>query len=217
MGILRNLLFLDEETCAFCKEEESERCGLCHSCYERLEEVDGLIPVGDTDTICRYPLFYNNYLREKMHAFKFRDESHLYRVFGDILYEYAMRHGLLEGIDLLLPIPLHPSMERRRGYNQSALLARRLSKRSGLPYEEDLLQKRKHTREQNKLGYAERMTNLIDSMTVAEPSALEGKRVLIVDDFITTGATMVSVLEALRTGKPAAVFAIALTSSGRLD
>ncbi len=99
-------------------------------------------------------------------------------------------------VDLVLPIPLHASRERERGYNQSALLARAFCQKVGLPCAEEVLQRTRFTTPQVGLSATERLENVQDAF--ATKGALQGKRVLLIDDVCTTGATMAAAALALQ-------------------
>ncbi len=91
--------------------------------------------------------------------------------------------------DLVVPIPMTRRKERRRGYNQAALLARFTAEALGLPVR-PLLQKRRETAEQHTLSARERKTNLSGAYRLTDPAAVRGKRILLCDDVVTTGATL---------------------------
>lgn len=92
--------------------------------------------------------------------------------------------------DLILPIPLHKSRLRERGYNQSALVAKRLSKESGIDVRFDLLEKVAETRPQVGLSLEERLKNVKESFAVQRPELVKDRDILLVDDVMTTGATV---------------------------
>lgn len=98
--------------------------------------------------------------------------------------------------DLVLPIPLHPRRMRQRGYNQSELLARPLSKARGIAMEPALLRRTRHTAPQVGLGPEDRRHNVRDAFA-ADTTGVRGCHVLLVDDVLTTGATMEAAAETL--------------------
>jgi len=92
--------------------------------------------------------------------------------------------------DLLIPVPLHPKRLRERGFNQSLLLVKELSHRTGIPYEKRLLQKKRQTLPQVELSGREREKEVRNSFRIIKREALLGKTILLVDDVYTTGATV---------------------------
>jgi ComF family protein len=91
---------------------------------------------------------------------------------------------------MILPIPLHKKRLRTRGYNQSALVAKRLSKESGIGARFDLLEKKVETRPQVGLSLNERLNNVKGSFVIKDPAFIKGRDILLVDDVMTTGATV---------------------------
>lgn len=91
--------------------------------------------------------------------------------------------------DVLVPIPLHPSKLKKRGYNQSELLANELSKRFGLPVDAHLLERTKKTKEQKKLTGNERLKNTVGAFHMPQ-NGVKYNNIILVDDVYTTGATL---------------------------
>jgi ComF family protein len=118
--------------------------------------------------------------------------------------------GLPAGLapDLVTAVPLHPARRRERGYDQAEELARALAARLGAPYL-PLLRRTRPTRPQSRLGPGERRRNVEGAIAVREPSGVRGRRTLVVDDVLTTGATLGECAAALA-GAGAAPVAAAL-------
>jgi ComF family protein len=99
---------------------------------------------------------------------------------------------------LVLEVPLHPARRRERGYNQAGLLAEALAQRLGVPLGRELLVRRRPTRPQARLGPEARRINLSGAFVMKHPEVVEGRTVLVVDDVVTTGATLAACLAPLR-------------------
>jgi ComF family protein len=112
-------------------------------------------------------------------------------------------------VDLALPVALHPARVHERGYNQATLLARHLSRELSLPLQEDGLARIRHTRPQVGLSAGERRHNVTGAFQ-ADPATVAGKRILLVDDVCTTGATLDAAAGALLAAGARGVFAYCL-------
>ena len=117
---------------------------------------------------------------------------------GRCMANELLPSGFFDGIDGVMPVPLHRRKQRMRGYNQSRLLAEGLSSVTGIPLWDSLLVRKQFTETQTQKGSYERWQNVRDVFDCSSLEALEGKHVLLVDDVLTTGATMVACADALR-------------------
>lgn len=105
----------------------------------------------------------------------------------------------------MVPVPLHPTRLRQRGYNQALLVAELLAKCWQLPLDRQTLKRSQATVSQTTLSFAQRSANLRDAFAVTDPTAIAHKRILLVDDVITTGATLATCSRCLLTSGAAAV------------
>jgi len=179
----------DEYTCADCRDREYEfECARCAGVY------DGV-------------------LRQAIHALKY--DFHL--VMADPLANLMVRAFpntyLARQVDVVVPVPIHHSRLLDRGFNQSEELARRFCEAVRLPLETRVLVKRRKTRPQVDLPQDQRAVNVEGAFAVARPERVAGKRVLVIDDVFTTGATLSEAAKTLRAAGAASVCAYALARS----
>lgn len=144
-------------------------------------------------------------LREGIHRFKYESQPQMADAFGALMSEVWLASALQ--VDALVPVPLHPSRRRERGYNQSELLASVMSRHSKVPMR-NWLKRVRHTEQQAHLGAHERLTN-VKGAFVAE-NTVYAKHIALVDDVLTTGATLTECALALRQAGVASVIAITL-------
>lgn len=123
--------------------------------------------------------------------------------------------GFFDGIDIIIPVPLSKRKKRRRGYNQSSYIAYGIRQVTGMPVYEDIIIRTKNRSRQAGLGRFQRWKNATGLYSVARPECLNGKHVLLVDDVMTTGATLCSVIKALceaNSGIRVSVFTLAIAN-----
>lgn len=147
---------------------------------------------------------YGGPLREAVHLLKYSRRDDLARplaaLMGDLMIRLECeRDGAWKRPRVLIPVPLHPSRERQRGYNQARLLAERLSRRFGVPLApRRALRRRRRTGSQTGRGAERRREKICGAFRAGWRKGLAGKPVLLVDDVITTGATLEACAKALR-------------------
>jgi len=124
-----------------------------------------------------------------LHSFKYQNQKMLGIHLGEIYGQELSKSPLFATADYIIPIPLHPKKEYLRGYNQSKCFALGLSKSMGIPLHE-ALKRRAFTHTQTKKNKYERWTNVSEAFELKNPTVYQNKHILIVDDVITTGATM---------------------------
>lgn len=123
----------------------------------------------------------------------------------------AQKRAPLAGANLIIPVPLHPERERERGFNQASMLARELARLSGLPLDEHSVARRGHT-ERHRAGMdaRARRDSVADAFAVRHPKLVAGRRVLLIDDVFTTGATVSACATVLREAGAEEVFVLTL-------
>ena len=125
-----------------------------------------------------------------MHQLKYGGNQEVGIRLGIMFGETLRNTPLFDSIDLIIPIPLHPRRQRQRGYNQSACIAAGLSQGIGVTYGEQYLRRVAYTNTQTKKSRMGRFDNVSTAFQVRKAEQLEGKHILLVDDVLTTGATL---------------------------
>ena len=125
-----------------------------------------------------------------IHELKYKGNADAGVFLGQELGKTIMEAPLFQGIDYLIPVPLHPKRERQRGYNQSMMIAQGISEMTGIPIGDRFLLRSVNTATQTHKSKEERWQNVKDIFELGHPEQLEGKYVLLIDDVLTTGATL---------------------------
>lgn len=133
---------------------------------------------------------YDGLIRDCIHNFKYNSCAYLGGTLADIMLEFASKNIPLQKIDAVVPVPLHWRRFRDRGFNQSAVLARILSKGTGIRFIGNGLCRSKAVHPQAELSRKERMKNLQGAFKSGRQKDFFGKHILVIDDVYTTGTTM---------------------------
>jgi ComF family protein len=160
---------------------------------------------------------YEDTIRLTIIELKFHRQRRLAEPLGDLLAGTAS--PLQPMVDMVAPVPLHPTRQRERGFNQAELLARRCGQRLGRPVRVDLLRRVRATPSQVRLTAAERHANMRGAFAAAPAAArwVAGRTVLLVDDVCTSGATLTAAAAALHEAGAAAVWGAAVARSALGD
>lgn len=211
---IKNMFFM-ENICLMCKENKPDATKyICKDCYTNLEVVNRESYV-DLPYINKtyYSLLYNRYLREQIANYKFNGKSYLYKTFGEIMVDTIKKKEIHKNIDLITYIPSHKRKEAKRGYNPAELLASYISKDLNIEISKDNLIKNKLTKEQSGLNRLDRTTNLKDSFTLKNKEEIKGRKILLIDDIITTGTTLQETSKVLMENGAKKIIGLTLTSS----
>jgi ComF family protein len=152
--------------------------------------------------ICRATSFFYYYrgsdMRMIIHQLKYAGRKEIGRTLGRMMAAELEPSGFFEGVDLILPMPLHPKKLHDRGYNQSEWIAKGLNEVTQLPIDTTHVSRIKHVETQTHKTPFERWENVQQIFTIRKPEEWEGKHVLVVDDVLTTGATAIACMSSFK-------------------
>lgn len=149
--------------------------------------------VGRMPLVAAYAEFYfakESLIQHLVHQLKYKGNKEIGVYLGEIMGRTLQKSNRFGGIDALIPLPLYPDKERKRGYNQAAVICDGMSAVMNVPVYNDVLIRRKFTETQTKKHRTERWENVEDSFAVKNDEKVKGKHLLLVDDVVTTGATL---------------------------
>jgi ComF family protein len=203
--------------CVTCDSElrDLERRPACERCAMPLGGPGGACPycegegVKPFDRIVALGL-YRDPLRHLIYNVKYHGRWPLAERLADRLLEQEAVKGLLSDVDCLVPVPLHRSRQVSRGFNQSDVVARRLKKHTGKPVKHPSVRLKKTDPQIQFHSRAKREENLKDAFGLVHDRPIRDKHVLIVDDIMTTGATLQSFARTLRHAAPASLSVLVL-------
>lgn len=202
-----DIRFLGEPCCACCGHpfELAGTAGLCAGCLARPPRFDR----------ARAVAAYGGAMRQMILAFKHGDRLDLTPGLAALMVR-ADPEGLAQAT-LIAAVPLHRRRLLRRRYNQAAELARAVGRLSGLPARVDLLRRIRPTPSQGGLGRRARRRNMAAAFDLPRPARAEGQRVLLIDDVMTTGATVEACARSLKAAGAASVAVLTLARVIRSD
>ncbi len=184
--------------CLLCAQPLQRALPYCRRCQEQPLHIDGI----------RSPYLMEGPVRNMVHALKYNGVRSLAQPVGDLLAQFALQEQLKA--DVVVPVPLHHRKERERGYNQSLLLARACSASMGVPVADDALRRLRYTPPQARSADSEERRANVSNAFAAETTLVRGKRVLVLDDVCTTGATLEACAIALRDAGGTSVWGLTL-------
>jgi len=129
-------------------------------------------------------------MQHLMHQFKYKGNKDLGLQLGRMMGHALKSSARFYNINALVPLPLFPSKEKKRGYNQATVLCEGIAEVFSLPVLQDVISRPQHTETQTKKGRIERWRNIEGKFQLEKPEATRGKHLLLVDDVVTTGATL---------------------------
>lgn len=228
------LNFIFPPFCASCHKKILERkAGLiCDECWDSLakwgpdncQRCGSQLPGSDEPAVpllcpkCRIPDWacadiraigpFQAPIADAIHLLKYSDRRSVAKKLSLYMERSLAGARHYREADLILSVPLHPARRRERGYNQAQLLAQALGKLLDKPCPENIIARARHTQTQTKLNKQQRLENVKDIFTVKRPELVGGKTVILIDDVLTTGATIGSCARTLLNAGASRVLAL---------
>ncbi len=201
LGYLLDLLY--PRVCVICmnalvRGEEH----VCLSCFNTLPRTNyhvldkhdleqrfwGIVPV---ERVCSFFYFQNEGVRTLIHEVKYRGGKSCAAYLGRCYATELLGSSYLQGIDFLIPVPLHKRRKKERGYNQSFCIAQGISEITAIPVAEDVIARVVYNKTQTRMTKEGRWENVQSIFRLIAPEKIRDKHILLIDDVLTTGATLI--------------------------
>jgi ComF family protein len=231
-GLFSQLLdFCYPGACACCNSATEGAAQLCAACDDNLRKLSSAAacrscgkPLAEPGAPCGWCLgegmahyewvlrlgVFTDPLKHLIHQVKYHRRWPLAEVLADRLLEQEPVKGLMSETDAVVPVPLHRLRQISRGYNQAEVVARRLASRCGRKFARPVIRLRNTDSQTDMTSAAQREENMRDAFALLNPRPVRGKHVVVIDDVMTTGATLRAVARALRPARPASLCAVVL-------
>ncbi len=194
-------LFLPRFCCACKSKLPLNQDTICDSCLTKIQTATEVRLKREFDR----KFLNKNIITDFFSPFVFEKDKELQHAIHSLKYEKKFPIGIFLGrtladniknkrsdwnIDLIIPIPLHQLKKAERGYNQSFYIAKGIGKILDIPFSDRVVKRIKYTKSQTTMTLSEREANIVGAFKVKKKNAVNGKTILIIDDVITTGATI---------------------------
>ncbi|MBR1444812.1 MAG: ComF family protein [Firmicutes bacterium] len=167
--------------CMFCGDiiDEDNEMKTCRYCENELVYSENGNSV----------FYYSEIVKNCIHRFKYSNHPEYAPYIAKYMYIKALENGLND-CDIIVSVPMYRKKEKKRGFNQTALIAEELSKLTGIVHDRGILLRVRNTLPQSKTGADKKFENLKDAFKVENKERIRGKRVLLIDDIRTSGSTL---------------------------
>ena len=180
----------------------SEESVLCMHCLANMPETNfhlhpnnptekkfwGRLPL--VSATAQYYFTKESLMQHLMHQLKYKGDKELGKQLGRLMGNDLLASNRFNKIEALIPLPLFPAKEKRRGYNQATILCEGIAEVMNIEVFSDVITRTQHTETQTKKGRMERWINMEGKFELLQPEKIKNKHLLLVDDIITTGATL---------------------------
>lgn len=199
--------------CPFCGEI-LDHAGICDSCQSQLPWLSGSQSKTELEFVdhCYSPLFYDERVKQGIAAYKFQGAQYHGKSFAQFMNQ-CIGDSLDTEYDVITWVPLHPRRRKERGFHQTKLLGTEIGRLRGIPAWELLRKERKTDAQSGLTEDAARRANVLGAFSVLDGKMVAGKRILLVDDVVTTGATLSECARILKTAGAETVDVITLAKA----
>jgi competence protein ComFC len=221
---LVHVLFPD--LCLSCnKEPKTADAWFCVTCIHQMPYTDhfeigdnnvvkhfkGRVKIAHGAAILRFK--DGSIVQNMLHQLKYKDRKEISEVFGKIGAEKLRKCKLFPTPDIIIPVPIHRNKQKKRGYNQSSIFGKSIGNYCNIAFSEETIVKMKETESQTGKSRTERVSNVRDGFNIKDPESLKFRNVLIVDDVITTGATLEAVIQLVWQCQPTSVSVLSIAAT----
>lgn len=208
-------LITDEEViCSRCESEIPQTNFWNQADNTLAQRFWGRVPLRGASAL--YVFKKHDAVQQLIHQLKYKGRKDVGTFIGKKIGEKIVASkGIIQGFDIILPVPLHWKKHRVRGYNQCDFIAQGISEATKIPYSKNILERTEEKVSQTKKKRFDRYGNVSEIFRVAKPGEIKGKHVLLVDDVVTTGATAEACLHMVLQSEVAAVSFVAAAMAGR--
>ena len=232
MFIDKVLNFLFPPVCGICLKKDKN--WICDECLNKLNSELKLkkirIDKNNSEKIYKviyktnniikifYLFEYKDLIRKKIIEFKFNDKSYLYKTFSNIILKNKKICKLLNSYDIIIPVPMFEKKKSKRGYNQTELISKEISKRLDITFNNNILFKIKENKTQSLLNYHERKQNVLNVYKInnSEMKNVRNKKIILFDDIYTTGFTVKECIKELEKLNPKKIDVLVL-AKGKIE
>lgn len=185
--------------CGMCGEINENY--ICNNCYENIKKIKKCVINEYNNRNFSKHLYifrYEGIIRNKIIEYKFEDKGYLYKMFAKIILSDKKTCNFIKKYDVIIPVPISKKRKKKRGCNQSELVANELAQKLNQDIWTDIIIKKKDNKPQSELNKLERIKNVEDIYEINKPIEVKNKKVLLLDDIYTTGSTVNEIARKLK-------------------
>ena len=185
--------------CGMCGEINENY--ICNNCYENIKKIKKCVINEYNNRNFSKHLYifrYEGIIRNKIIGYMFEDKGYLYKMFAKIILSDKKTCNFIKKYDVIIPVPISKKRKKKRGYNQSELVANELAQKLNQDIWTDIIIKKKDNKPQSELNKLERIKNVEDIYEINKPIEVKNKKVLLLDDIYTTGSTVNEIARKLK-------------------